>query len=93
MAWSLISSKECQVSVSHFQLFEFIVTKNDKDTVHVSEEASAEEGISIHVVFFVIKSRPCHIHAFEEVSAWINYLFKQVNTKQVFKHIFISNTM
>lgn len=52
-----------------FPMFEFIVIKNDKHTVQVSEEASTEEGTSIHVVFFVIKSRPCHIHAFEEASA------------------------
>lgn len=93
MFLNLIPSKECQVPVSHFQLFEFIVTKNDKHTVHVSEEASTEEWTSIHAIFFVLKSRPCHTHAFEEASAWISYLFKQVNTKKIFKHIFISITM
>lgn len=61
----LISRKECQVSVSHFQLFEFIVRKDDKRTIHVSEESSTAEWTSIHAIFFVIQNRPCHIHEFE----------------------------
>lgn len=61
----LISSKECQVSAPHFQLFEFIDRKDDKRTIHVSEESSTAKWTSIHANFVMVKNRPHCIREFE----------------------------